>query len=68
VSQLKAGKGLTLVAECVEGQFAQMAGTEVEQTKEVSECTGKDGDGEKGICCGRTFLRKPREQSNFSQF
>ena len=36
VAQLKAGKGLTLVAECVEGQFAQMAGTEVERTKDVS--------------------------------
>jgi potassium/chloride transporter 4/5/6 len=34
VAQLKAGKGLTLVAECVEGQFAQMAGNEVEKTKD----------------------------------
>lgn len=35
VAQLKAGKGLTLVAECMEGQFAQMAGTEMEKIREV---------------------------------
>lgn len=35
VAQLKAGKGLTLVAECMEGQFAQMADTEMEKIREV---------------------------------
>lgn len=35
VAQLKAGKGLTLVAECVEGHFAQMAGTELDRIKDV---------------------------------
>lgn len=35
VAQLKAGKGLTLVAECVEGQFAQMAGAELDRIREA---------------------------------
>lgn len=35
VAQLKAGKGLTLVAECVEGQFAQMAGAELDKIREA---------------------------------
>ncbi|KAL3114260.1 hypothetical protein niasHT_014104 [Heterodera trifolii] len=34
VGQLKAGKGLTLVAECVEGKFAQMAGAELDTIRQ----------------------------------
>lgn len=34
VGQLKAGKGLTLVAQCVQGQFTQMAAQEVHTIKE----------------------------------
>ena len=35
VAQLKAGKGLTLIAECIEGQFAQISKNDISTIKEV---------------------------------
>uniref|UniRef100_A0A915MZQ2 Amino acid permease/ SLC12A domain-containing protein n=1 Tax=Meloidogyne javanica TaxID=6303 RepID=A0A915MZQ2_MELJA len=34
VAQLKAGKGLTLIAECIEGQFAQISKNDISTIKE----------------------------------